>query len=104
MFIDSWKCFVKSVESRQVIVLNLDFVVRITAYVQKLILDLVSTLPPMRFTTRDHLRPLDYEDPLLLGTEEYICLNATPFILFSRHKRKASSSYEKMNSLSLDNK
>ena len=44
----------------------LDFVVRITSYVQTLILDLVS--PPMRCTSEDHLRPSPtFTNPLLLG-------------------------------------
>ena len=44
---------VKSVISCQIMILNPDFVVRITSYVKTLILDHFH--PSMRFTSRDHL-------------------------------------------------
>ena len=52
---------VKSVISYQLIIVYFDFIVRIDSHVRTLILDLVS--PPLRFTSRDHLKPPTIKTP-----------------------------------------
>ena len=70
-FHPTWSNFdEKSVISCEVMILYLYFVVRITLNVQILILDLA--LPPMRFTSHNHLRPLRLLCPPFLGSKKDI--------------------------------